>query len=222
MSAVSKPVTISPPAAAAAGCTAQCTGEHTDDGEFGWYATYTFSASAAPGWHFVKFTYEFTFTNYKGVEESKTEESTSNPHADSEGRLNFGGDPTLYEEWHIYNVTAIFEPDAPTTYRIDAYASPSNGGTVQVGSADAGSESHLILVTAGSTIQVKATPAAGFVFSRWSDGGAATHNITVNSNLFLIASFTRQLTHLLINSSTVESPAHLVYDPATNLLVADY
>lgn len=30
------------------------------------------------------------------------------------------------------------------------------------------------------------------------------------------------LTHLLVNSSTVESPSKLVYDPATNLLVADY
>ena len=29
-------------------------------------------------------------------------------------------------------------------------------------------------------------------------------------------------THLLINSATKENPAKLVYDPATNLLVADY
>ena len=29
-------------------------------------------------------------------------------------------------------------------------------------------------------------------------------------------------THLLVNSSTTENPAKLVYDPATNLLVADY
>lgn len=29
-------------------------------------------------------------------------------------------------------------------------------------------------------------------------------------------------THLLVNSSTVESPAKLVYDPTTNLLVGDY
>lgn len=32
----------------------------------------------------------------------------------------------------------------------------------------------------------------------------------------------RTPTHLLVNSSTVESPAKLVYDPATNLLVTDY
>ena len=29
-------------------------------------------------------------------------------------------------------------------------------------------------------------------------------------------------THLLVNSSTIENPANLVYDPATGLLVADY
>lgn len=29
-------------------------------------------------------------------------------------------------------------------------------------------------------------------------------------------------THLLVNSATKESPPHLVYDPTTNLLVADY
>jgi len=32
----------------------------------------------------------------------------------------------------------------------------------------------------------------------------------------------RTPTHLLVNSSTVETPAKLVYDPTTNLLVADY
>lgn len=36
------------------------------------------------------------------------------------------------------------------------------------------------------------------------------------------AVFKRTPTHLLVNSSTVENPAKLVYDPATNLLVADY
>ena len=32
----------------------------------------------------------------------------------------------------------------------------------------------------------------------------------------------RTPTHLLVNSSTTENPAKLVYDPTTNLLVADY
>lgn len=36
------------------------------------------------------------------------------------------------------------------------------------------------------------------------------------------AVFSRPATNLLVNSSTVESPGKLVYDPTTNLLVADY
>ena len=38
----------------------------------------------------------------------------------------------------------------------------------------------------------------------------------------ITAVFKRLPTHLLVNSSTVESPAKLVYDPTTNRLVADY
>ena len=37
-----------------------------------------------------------------------------------------------------------------------------------------------------------------------------------------VAVFERLPTDLLVNSSTIESPAQLVYDPATNLLVADF
>ena len=226
MSTVSKSVAISPSAAAAAGCTAQCLGEYTDDGERGWTALYTLSASAAPGWHFVKFTWLLTYTDENGVQPSVTHESKKNPtdwENDSiyELRYNYP-DSISFFECHASNITAIFEQDAPKTYTVRAYASPSNGGTVQVGSAKDDWFSVLTNITAGSTIQVKATPAAGFVFSRWSDGGDATHNITVNSDMNLDAYFTLQLTHLLVNSSTVESPAHLVYDPATNLLVADY
>ena len=38
----------------------------------------------------------------------------------------------------------------------------------------------------------------------------------------VVAVFKRIPTHLLVNSSTAENPAKLVYDPITNLLVADY
>ena len=221
MSAVSKPVTISPSAAAAAGCTAQCPGEQIDYSDGGWSRNYTLSASAAPGWHFVKFTWEVSLIVDGVVKDISTKETISNPSDDAVGEMAYVYD-THFEEIHCSNITAIFEPDAPKTYTVRAFASPANGGTVQVGSAKDGWISALTNITAGSTIQVKATPAAGFVFSRWSDGGLATHNIAVNSDMSLDAYFIRQPTHLLVNSSTVESPAHLVYDPATNLLVADY
>lgn len=50
----------------------------------------------------------------------------------------------------------------------------------------------------------------------WRNNSYRDHGYIVN------ALFSRSPTNLLVNSSTVESPAKLVYDPATNLLVADY
>lgn len=124
----------------------------------------------------------------------------------------------IYKHWTV-NVVAVFE----ATYTVTAAASPSNGGIVQVGSEAPGSTSTLANITAGKRILVQASAAAGYVFERWSDGsGSLKHDIIVNSNISLTAYFTRLPTHLLVNSSTVERPAHLVYDPSTNLLVADY
>lgn len=47
----------------------------------------------------------------------------------------------------------------------------------------------------------------------------STTYLTVLQNLVAVY---RERTHLLVNSSNVETPVKLVYDPATNLLVADY
>ena len=147
MSAVSKSVAISPPAAAAAGCTAQCPGEQTDYSD-GWLRTYTLSASAATGWRFVKFTWDKTIVTQSGST-SETVESSYNPSDYNDGvvELRIDYTATTFQEDLISNVTAIFEQTTPPPH----------------------------------------TP-----------------------------------THLLVNSSTVENPAKLVYDPATNLLVADY
>lgn len=41
-------------------------------------------------------------------------------------------------------------------------------------------------------------------------------------NVVAVFEAIKTLTHLLVNSSTKKNPAQLVYDPATNLLVADY
>ncbi|MBR0241595.1 MAG: hypothetical protein IJQ54_03615 [Kiritimatiellae bacterium] len=45
---------------------------------------------------------------------------------------------------------------------------------------------------------------------------------TLTYHVVAVFARTTAYTHLLINSSTVESPVQLVFDPATNLLVADY
>ena len=65
------------------------------------------------------------------------------------------------------------------------------------------------------------------LFEGWVDWAALEvgPGRDVYSLVGLTATFRRPQptpTHLLVNSSTVESPAKLVYDPATNLLVADY
>lgn len=56
----------------------------------------------------------------------------------------------------------------------------------------------------------------------WQETSEETLNFRYMTNLEAVALFKRTPTHLLVNGSTVESPAKLVYDPATNKLVADY
>lgn len=61
----------------------------------------------------------------------------------------------------------------------------------------------------------------GYPYGNWMlyTGSVITFNL---NTIEIQAVFRRVPTHLLVNSSTVESPAKLVYDPATNKLVADY
>jgi hypothetical protein len=191
MSDVSKSVAISPSAAAAAGCTAQCPGVQTNYSD-GWSREYTLSASAASGWRFVKFTWSKVRRTASGTTPIGDYESSSNPSTAADGlaEARVYGDKTYWQEDLIENIVAHFEPDAPTTtYTASASASPSGWGTVKVGSAAAGSTSTLANITAGSTVTVVATPATGYHFVSWSDGGAQTHDVTVNSDINLTATF---------------------------------
>lgn len=58
----------------------------------------------------------------------------------------------------------------------------------------------------------------------WTTVNTAAHTSdhSYYSKYEITAVFVRAKTHLLVNSSTVETPAKLVYDPTTNLLVADF
>ena len=305
MSSVSKSVAISPPAAAAAGCTAQCSGEQTDYSD-GWYRAYTLSATEATGWRFVKFTWDRVKVTAAGSELLGEVESAFNPSTAQDGvsEARIYGDKTFWQENLIENIVAHFEQTTPpiTRYTLYAQASPNNGGEVKVGSSnwgstasqgdivsgtscrvyarpalqyrfvswsDGGAQEHDVtlysnlyltayfeyapattyLITAsaspanggtvsfsgtpggstisiraiaGSTVSLVATPANGWRFLRWSDGGAQTHDIVATSDMDLIAYFERLPTHLLVNSYNLSYPIRLVYDPATNLLVADY
>ena len=52
--------------------------------------------------------------------------------------------------------------------------------------------------------------------------GGSTYLRYLYSQYELTAVFVDTHTHLLINTSNISSPVTLVYDPTTNLLVADF
>jgi len=113
-------------------------------------------------------------------------------------------------------LTATFEPDTPTTYIITTTVSPAGSGTTAGGGT----------YTSGATANLTATSSSGYMFLRWELNGvtastSAAFSVTVTGNATYTAVF-RRFTNLLVNSATYVSPVRLVYDPSTNLLVADY
>ena len=58
-----------------------------------------------------------------------------------------------------------------------------------MGSVNINGNGTTATVNAGTTVTVSATPNAGYHFVSWSDGGAQTHTVTVNSNMSLTATF---------------------------------
>lgn len=110
--------------------------------------------------------------------------------------------------------------------QVEAHAMPTGSphGTVKVGSAASGDTSALY-VRCGDSVSVVATPNSGYVFLNWSDDGASTHTVVTPTTFFstiVLYAYFRALTNLLVNSFNRSTPVQLVYDPATNLLVADY
>lgn len=122
MPAQTKPVTISPAAAAAAGCTATCTEMAHDAGTAYDYTYFRLAAAAAAGWRFVRFDwtlkwhYEPASAGSEGSWDSTTNE---NPHPRSAAVADW--DNALLEGWisavgaswrELYEIatpTAVFE-----------------------------------------------------------------------------------------------------------------
>lgn len=157
-----KSVTISPPAAQAAGCDATCK-SYVDDGTYSdsssttTFTNYELEATPAPGWEFLRFEETYRLSEYDGRD--VFEETLNLAHNPWPGTRDYTAQtaPTEYER--VMN--------NPVRYTIRA--------KVEI----------LSLVA---------------VF------GPATHTPT----------------NLLVNSADRSTPVKLVYDPTTNLLVADY
>lgn len=215
-------IAVSPAAAQSAGCAALATVDQNYTDGTNWWQTYTFTATEAQGWHFDKFTWDLIEKNQDGTiiwsETGIT--ATSNPSSGMSGQWEqyvlTDDNPIQSAELRIYNLTAHFVQDAPTLFTITTAVSPAGAGTTTGDGTYA----------AGTTATIVATPNNGFMFLRWEKNGATvstskSYSFTVMSTATYTAVF-RAFTNLLVNSANLGSPVQLVYDPATNKLVADY
>lgn len=98
-------------------------------------------------------------------------------------------------------LTAYFvkeEEEPAVKYTVTLSASPSAGGTVSGGGT----------YPQGTVRTVTATPASGYVFVRWSDGGARQHSVTWNQTKSLVAYFEQKTVsgnELLLGTSLTSS-----------------
>lgn len=172
--ALTKTVTISPSAAASAGCTATCVGKRTSDDASGWVDEYTWSATAANGWKFVKFTWTRTTTTSSGKNESYSDSTTKNTVTAYDYRIIW---PTVTgQPWEQYvdsNIVAHFEQEGSSggggeetgTYDIAAYANSEYGG-------DAIVEPEVyydVPIGTKKSFKFTATAFDGYIFEHWID-----------------------------------------------------
>lgn len=61
---------------------------------------------------------------------------------------------------------------------------------------------------------------AGYAF--WYSSAGGSGNVDAITVVAVFRALPHQPTHLLVNSSTAENPAQIVFDPSTDLLVADF
>ena len=173
---------------------------------------------------------------------SITIEATKSDSADFIFWLDSGG------SGRYYNDTLTISPTSNVTWTayfgyvctawvakvgdVDTRIPVGNVRFVYTGGTSIWAHDITIQVVDGPTISVEQQSlGGGWSFVKWrykigTAGWVETSSSTLSNisldHLQAIALFSRTPTHLLVNSSTKESPAKLVYDPATNLLVADY
>lgn len=180
MSAVSKSVAISPTAAQAAGCTAQCPGVQTDYLD-GWAREYTLSATAASGWQFVKFTWSKVRRTASGTTPIGDYESSSNPSTAADGlaEARAYGDKTYWQEDLLENIVAHFE-QTPITYTITTAVTPAGSGTATGGGT----------FNSGASCTLTATANSGCAFTHWTNSGGVTVSTSATYSFVVTASDT--------------------------------
>jgi hypothetical protein len=139
-------------------------------------ATVTISASASPA-------IAGTVTGAGAYPAGSTATLTAIPNP-GYGFVNWTEGATQLSTNPIYSFTAsanrTLVANFDTAFTVVTFASPPYGGITTGGG----------VYTNGSTVTVSATPAHGFLFTGWSDGGTtATHSFTVTSGVYLTAFF---------------------------------
>lgn len=137
--------------------------------------------------------------------------------------------PQANDNIYLYAVYDVFKS-------VTLSVSPNGTGTAAASRPpDSGDSWYL----EESSLTITATPAAGYKFVKWtyrfygtdyefSRSATFTWRLDGNTTMGRLASyditahFEWDGTNLLVNSSNLDSPVKLVYDPATNKLVADY
>ena len=131
-------IAVSPAAAQSAGCAALATVNQNYTDGTNWWQTYTFTATAAQGWHFEKFTWDLIEKNQDGtIISSETGiTATSNPSSGMVEQREYyvltDDNPIQSAELRIYNLTAHFVQGTPTTYTISATVYRRGFGTVSI------------------------------------------------------------------------------------------
>ena len=172
--------------------------------------TYTLTAYPDNGWRFKRWV--------RLSPSSPAKEDANNPYSAM---------VTLIDEtWE-----AEFEQiPTPTYCTVTAETWVAAQGDVQINSGNI-SDRESASVQVGATAIVRAIPAAGYSFDHWEiDHNGTTTTSTdreyrltpTSTSSYWCTAYFKGRTHLLVNSSDRLVPAMLVYDPATNLLVADY
>lgn len=174
---------VYPQAAAAAGCTAAYSVDHTDNSSGqGWSQSFTYyklTASAVAGWRFDHF--EWTRVTSGNGTTTRNYSSYDNPCTSNnlyEGFLDWGSEYEAIgfqdESTTITYCRAVFVEDA--TYgdiTVTTSADPAAGGTTTPTT-----ETHQYSGSSTTTFTLTATPNAGYRFWRWELDGAAAGSVS--------------------------------------------